>query len=83
MLTQLRQEHERDRDLVLKIIDDLRAICAEVPIGLPSDFRINALMLVERWRRHLDWENQTLLPLAREVFNDSDMRALLQAMVAH
>ena len=83
MLFQLREEHGRDRDLVQKIIDDLRAICAEVPIGLPNDFCINALMLVERWRRHLDWENQTLLPIARKVLSDSDLRALGQAMAAH
>ena len=80
ILSRLRREHDQDGRLVDTLVDDLGAICAEVPLGLPSDFAIHALMLVERWRRHLLWENRTVLPLARRWLNEADLSALGHAM---
>ena len=82
MLNRLRQEHEQDRRLIGTLVDDLAAIGAEVRLGLPTDFTINALMLAERWRRHLAWEDQTVLPLAREWLGSGDLAELGQAMLA-
>ena len=82
MLNRLRAEHEQDRRLIETLVDDLAAISAEVQLGLPTEFTINALMLAERWRRHLAWENQTVLPLAGEWLDSADLTELGQAMVA-
>ncbi|MDJ0945617.1 MAG: hemerythrin domain-containing protein [Kiloniellales bacterium] len=80
VLSRLRREHDQDRRLVETLVDDLGAICAEVPLGLPNDFAINALMLVERWRRHLFWENRSVLPLARRWLSEADLSALGHAI---
>lgn len=80
ILSRLRGEHDQNRRLVEKLVDDLGAICAEVPLGLPNDFVINALMLVENWRRHLRWENHTILPLARRWLSNADLSVLGHAM---
>lgn len=82
ILSKLHHERDQDWKLVDKVIEDLTAISAEVPLGVPSDFIISALQLVERWRRHLSWEERTVLPLAREWLSNTDLIDLGHAMVA-
>ena len=82
LLSRLRGQHADDRARVATLIADLDALYVEVPLGDPGAFVLNALMLAETWRRHLAWENQVLLPLARDRLNAADLEELGRAMAA-
>ena len=82
LLSRLRGQHADDRARVATLIADLDALCVEVPLGDPGAFVLNALMLAETWRRHLAWENDVLLPLARDRLNAADLAELGRAMAA-
>lgn len=76
----LGEEHERDEDLGRQLIAGLRVVAAG---GLPSDaaaFCRLAGIFAEAQRRHLAWEEATLLPLARQKLTADDLTAIGRQM---
>jgi hemerythrin-like domain-containing protein len=76
----LEQEHVSDEALRVAIIAGLRALAAGQPLERPLDFIVKAQMLEERLRRHLVWENLTLMPLARRRLTGDDLAKLGRRM---
>ncbi|HEX7008110.1 MAG TPA: hemerythrin domain-containing protein [Alphaproteobacteria bacterium] len=77
----LAQEHVSDEMLRRAVIVGLRALAEGRPLERPLDFIVRAQMLEERLRRHLVWENQTLMPLARRRLTRDDLATLGRRMM--
>ena len=72
ILDQLISEHELDRDLMEPIIQDLRQIAEGLALADARKFHVCARTFTEAMRRHLNWENRVVLPLAERVLGDRD-----------
>jgi len=80
ILGQLSYEHSLDRDLVEFLVADLEKIAHGHHSAIPSRFYINAQAFIETQRRHINWENQIVLPLARKRLNKDDLQQLKRQM---
>lgn len=81
VLDQLVAEHELDRGLVEPIVESLRRIADGRP---PADLRrfcMDACAFSEAMRRHINWENRVVIPLARRLLGAED-RAQLALRIA-
>lgn len=78
----LDQEHRRDEQLVEDVIAGLEALIAGEQPETPLAFLINAMSYAENQRRHLAWENITILPLAEKRLNEADRAELTRRMAA-
>ena len=76
----LAHEHVSDEMLRTAVIAGLVALAAGRPLERPLEFIVKAQMLEERLRRHLVWENQTLMPLARRRLTGDDLARLGRRM---
>ncbi len=75
----LRQHHSA-ATLAAQTIDGLdRLIAGSLPLR-PLDFILSALQLAEILRRHLDWEDGILLPLAVSRLTEEDQKRLGSSM---
>jgi len=81
ILDQLVSEHELDRDLVEPIIEDLRHIVNDQVLADSKRFCVYARTFTEAMRRHLNWENRVVLPLAERVLSEQDRAELSRSMV--
>ena len=80
ILDQLVSEHELDRGLVEPIVEELRGIVdGQIPAG-SKRFCVNARAFTEAMRRHLNWENRIVLPLAEKVLTEQDRREMGRKM---
>ncbi len=82
ILDQLVTEHESDKGLAELVIKGLRAIAEGRSPESPVRFQMNVRAFCEMQRRHLNWENRVVLPLARTLLTEEDKRDLAQRMVA-
>ena len=82
ILQQLASEHEADSGLAELLVQDLRAIAEGRPPGHPLRFYMNVRAFCETQRRHLDWENRIVLPLAEKLLTGADRHLLGQRMAA-
>ena len=82
ILALLNEEHEVDDDYYLRLLEPLRVIASG---GEPADrgaFCHDARTFAIFRRRHLGWENGTVLPLARKRLTDADQAELGRRMAA-
>ena len=82
ILDQLVSEHELDRGLVEPIVDDLRNIAEGRTSADSKRFHMNVRTFAEATRRHLNWENRVVLPLAQRVLGEKDRVKLANGMAA-
>jgi len=80
ILNQLSYEHGLDRDLVDFLVTDLERISHGHHGSIPARFHINARAFIETQRRHIQWENRIVLPLARKRLTYSDLADLSKRM---
>ena len=80
VLDQLSAEHELDQDLVDFMIEDLKLLAEGRILPNPIRFLMNAKEFTVTQRRHLSWENRTVLPLAHRRLTADDLAALGRAM---
>lgn len=76
----LEHEHVSDETLRADIVMALAALAAGRPLERPLEFIVKAQMFEERLRRHLTWENLTLVPLARRRLTPDDLAELGRSM---
>lgn len=81
ILDQLTMEHETDRGLAELVIEDLRTIAGGASPEFPARFQMNVRAFCEMQRRHLNWENRVLLPLAEVLLTQSDRQDLAHRML--
>jgi hemerythrin-like domain-containing protein len=72
----MERDHISEERLKADVIADLTALAAGQPIKRPLEFIVTALAFEEHLRRHLMWENLTLMPLARRRLTAEDLAAL-------
>ena len=89
ILALLNEEHEVDRNYHLKLLEPLRSIAAGLNAADAVDlareagaFAIYSRAFAIFQRRHLAWENGTVLPLARKRLSEADQADLGRKMAA-
>ena len=82
ILDQLTIEHEADKELVELVIKGLRAIAEGTDPEHPTRFQWNVRAFCEMQRRHLNWENHVVLPMAEKLLTADDRQALARRMIA-
>ncbi len=80
MLSVLSEEHRQDHALCEEVLDGLRALADGEELSGGTAFMRAAAALAETQRRHLAWEDDVLLPLARERLTAADLRQMGLAM---
>jgi hemerythrin-like domain-containing protein len=82
LLAELAHEHAADEDMAGLVAAKLDR---ETPFDGETgseDFTSTVIAFTLSLRRHLAWENGTLLPLTRERLNEDDLRSLADSMAA-
>lgn len=82
ILRQLADEHADEAAGVAGLADGLRLVLAGRPVANSMQFMQRALRFVETQRRHLLWENNVVLPLARERLDAADLERIGRTMAA-
>lgn len=82
VLKQMSKEHELNRDLVSFLIDDLEALAEGRTLSNPVRLLMNVKEFSETQRRHVTWEEQVLLPLARQRLTPEDLARIGRNMAA-
>ena len=76
IIEQLSSEHDLDRDLVEFLVADLKKIAHGHHGAIPARFSINAQAFISTQRRHIEWENRVVLPLAARRLTEDDLDSL-------
>jgi len=82
ILAVLRQEHAEDLALLPSITAGLDDLLAGRQVADWPVFAASVAHFVERQRRHIIWENNIILPLARRHFTADDMARIGREMAA-
>lgn len=82
IVAQLAAEHADDEGLAREVVVGLEALAARPAAEPPSSFAVAARVFCRTQRRHLAWENATVLPLARARLTARDRRELARRMAA-
>jgi hemerythrin-like domain-containing protein len=82
LLRQLQHEHEMDIDLVDFLRDDLEVLAGGSTLANPTRLLINLREFTATQRRHLEWEDTAVLPLADARLTDADRDILAARMRA-
>ncbi|MEQ8604707.1 MAG: hemerythrin domain-containing protein [Marivibrio sp.] len=80
LLKRLRREHEMDEDLVEFLRADLEFLALGRSLANPTRLLINLREFASTQRRHLAWEDETVLPLAETRLSDADRAAMAERM---
>jgi len=78
----LSEEHGRDQNLSDSLCAGLRALAAGKPPTSKETFLRAAAAFAELQRRHLAWEDELILPLARERLTAEDLKTIGLRMAA-
>lgn len=81
ILDQLVAEHELDRGLVEPIVEGLRRIVEGRDLPDVRRFCMDVHAFSAAMRRHINWENRVVIPLAKKALSEED-RARLAARFA-
>jgi hemerythrin-like domain-containing protein len=82
LLALLQKEHEEDDALCAGLLAPLRVLAKGGQPREPVEFVALALGFARFQRRHLGWENGTILPLAERRLTDADQAELGRSMAA-
>lgn len=82
LLGMLRDEHDKDDSLATVLCAGLRHVAAGGRLADGAAFRQHVATFTEALRRHLSWENEVLLPLARRRLTAEDKALIGRRMAA-
>ena len=80
--TQLCKEHAPDDPLTRILEADLQILAAGGTLKDHAGFAAMACSFAEMQERHLNWENNTVLPLAEKCLDAEELREIGRSMVA-
>ena len=80
ILDMLSAEHRRDSDLCAVVLEGLRAVAEGHEPHNCAAFVRAAAAFAETQRRHLAWEDEVVLPLARERLTNEDLADMGRSM---
>ncbi len=76
----LRAEHAADHGPISAISAELKRFVAGDDMHAPAKFFVNAASFAENQRRHLTWENCTVLPMSRDLLSTEELAGLSTQM---
>lgn len=82
LLAVLSEEHAKDDHLCTEILVGLRALSNGQNTRVDAGFVRAAAAFAETQRRHLAWEDEVLLPLARQRLTAEDLRDMGRSLAA-
>lgn len=82
MLLVLSEEHESDRELVARLVRAIEPIVAGDKPPDDASFLKTAAAFAATQRRHIDWEERVVFPLARMRLTRDDLAEIGQEMAA-
>jgi len=80
---QLKIEHETDGEHALEIAHELDRIAAGGLMANPEMIGYMLRGFFESLRRHIHWENQTILPLAHDLLSQNDLNSISNWITHH
>lgn len=83
IMARLSSEHAADEGFAEELTEELENLGAGITPANPEALGYMLRGFFESYRRHIHWENEILLPLARETLTASDLDELLRAMASH
>ena len=78
--TQLTREHDADVGFLEEVADALDAFVTEGIVENPEMLGYMLRFFFESQRRHIEWENRVLIPLARAVLTADDKQVLRRSL---
>ncbi len=78
--TGCRGEHDADTDLGAEIVEWLDHLAEGKRLGNPDMVGYMLRGFFESYRRHINWENTLVMPVARKRFSEEDYTAIAQVM---
>ncbi len=78
MLAQLSLEHATDESFALELMEELTSLSLGARPGNPNMLGYMLRGFFENYRRHLQWETNVVLPLARRLLTEKDLSALMR-----
>ncbi len=82
VLAKLTWEHELDKDLVGFIVADLQRLADGFRLAHPTRFLSNLRGFAATQRRHLEWEDRVVMPLAQMRLSAEDLAQMGRNMAA-
>ena len=82
ILTVLSEEHAKDAELSSGLLAGLRRLKEGRPLKQVSEFLQTAAAFAETQRRHIAWEEDVVLPLARKRLSANDLEEIGRGMAA-
>lgn len=82
ILAELVRDHATESFLMRDIVADLHRVVARQDLEAPNRFFMSLRLFAEGQQRHISWENDVVLPLARMRLTDIDLEALGRSMAA-
>lgn len=76
ILAQLEAEHESDQDFADEIVTALEAFLESGELANPNMLGYMLRGFFESQRRHIRWENSTVVPLARRILDAADLAGM-------
>jgi hemerythrin-like domain-containing protein len=76
MLAQLESEHDRDEDHAKELAETLAALASQGRHGNPEMLGYMLRGFFEGQRRHISWEESVLVPMARSLLGEEELRQL-------
>lgn len=75
-LDQLEAEHTRDDDISSELVEELDVLAAQGRARNPEMLGYMLRGFFEGQRRHIAWENSVIMPAARRLLSDLDLKEL-------
>ena len=82
ILAELVRDHATEGFLMRDIVADLHRVVKRQDLETPSRFFISLRLFAEGQQRHLSWENEVVLPLAKKRLTEIDLETLGRSMLA-
>lgn len=76
ILAELEKDHAAESFLASHLVVDLKSIVVEEGSDPPAQIFANLRVFAEGQRRHLSWENRTVLPLAHKRLSSQDLNQI-------
>jgi hemerythrin-like domain-containing protein len=83
ILARLALEHATDESFASELLESLESLSEGKKLKNPDMVGYMLRSFFECYRRHIQWENAIVLPLARARLTCEDLRELSQAMSVH
>ncbi len=82
ILAELVRDHATEGFLMRDIVADLHRVVKRQDLETPSRFFVSLRLFAEGQQRHLSWENEVVLPLAKRRLTEIDLETLGRSMLA-